>query len=146
MKPIPKIFICSLVLFSSLVATSCYKENNVLTDLVTVQGSAALIDAFTISSASVAAGTQITASVTTRSFDRPIKEVKLYAAVGTASRAVAVSVPVTFAPSSTATVQTIPYTVGANLAKGTVIVLSTGVVTDNNVENIFTTTRSVTVK
>lgn len=132
---------------ASLVLTACYKESNVLSNLpVTIKGNAALIDAFTISATGGTPGTAINASVTTRTFEGSIKEIKLYAAVGTAARTVASSTAVSIAASSIATVQVIPYTIPATAARGTAIVLSVGVVTDNSLENIFTTTRTVTVR
>jgi hypothetical protein len=132
---------------ASVMLTACYKESNVLSDLpVTVKGYAALIDAFTISAPGGTPGTAINASVTTRTFEGSIKEIKIYSTVGSASRTLASSTAVSIAASSIATVQVIPYTIPATAAKGTTIVLSVGVVTDNSLENIFTTTRAVTVR
>lgn len=135
-----------LLFFGANLLTSCYKESDVLSDLVNVKGSVALIDAFTVSTSTPTQGANVTATVTTRSFDLPIKTINLYAKVGSEDRKIAVTTPVTIQPSTVATVQTITYPVASTAPKGTVIVLSVGVVTSNDLENIFTTTRSLTVR
>ncbi len=144
-KPLLLLAVASLC--ALMMLTACYKESNVLSDLpVTVKGNVALIDAFTISATGGTPSTVINASVTTRTFEGSIKEIKLYSAVGSAARTLTSSTPLSIAASSIATVQVIPYTIPATAARGAVITLSVGVVTDNNLENISTTTRAVTVR
>jgi hypothetical protein len=136
------ICVCALAML-----TACYKESTVLSELpVTIKGYVGLIDAFTVSATTGAPGTVVNATVTTRTFEGSIKEIKLYAAVGSSVRTLASSTPVSLSASSNATIQIIPYTIPLTAAVGTAIVLGVGVVTDNNIENIFTTTRTVTVR
>lgn len=114
---------------SALTLSSCYTEPNPLDSIATVGGPVAIVRTFTATPTSAAPGAVVTATVTYSTLESPVTAVNLYAQVGTGARTQVATTSVNVAPSPNRVTQTFMYTIPASAARGTVILMVAGVVT-----------------